>query len=164
MVKKSRKGQSGGTTIEVTIIFPLVFLSFIALIFLCILLYQQTRIKAIAHTLAEKGEMISKEEIQKYQEEGIEVSSTIKQSFLRKQIIVEAKKTYPIALGGMLKLFGIPKNAVVKETAESIMHNPAGFLRTIDFGVETIEDVDGWSGGKMSVFINQMMENIKEFF
>jgi len=56
----SLKRNNGSTTIEAALIFPLIFLSIIALIYVSIFLYEQAYIKSLADRAAERGAAIWK--------------------------------------------------------------------------------------------------------
>jgi hypothetical protein len=164
MVGRCRKKISGTTTIEASLIFPFIFLSFVALIFLCIILYQQTAIKSIAQSLSQKGELISQEEMKNYKDQGVEVSTKIKSTVFQKEIIVEVQTSYPIPLGGLLRRFGLSENYVIKETLETKLQDPVEFVRITDFGVETIKDIDGLTEGKISGVVGNITEKLRKFF
>lgn len=56
----SPKNNKGSTTVEAALIFPFIFLSIIALIYVCIFLYEQAYVKSLADRAAERGAAIWK--------------------------------------------------------------------------------------------------------
>lgn len=154
----------GSTTIEATIVFPVVFLCIIGFIYLCITMYQQVVLQAMANEVAIS---IQDEELkqlkQRLQKQGVNMEVDIQNRFVYKEANITLSRDYPIRVGNLLKPLGFSENYHMQANSKAVLKNQVSFIRNVDFVAETLKDTDYLTGGKISRFLERINGLIRGF-
>jgi hypothetical protein len=80
------------------------------------------------------------------------------------KIVLEAKSYKKNPLGKMLKIFGIGDTLIFHATSSAMIKEPAEFIRSLDFSIDTAKQLDAETGGKGAQFANAANQEIEKFF
>lgn len=215
------ESKKGSTTIEAALIFPIIFLSIIALIFVCIFLYEQAYMKSLADRAAERGAAIWKnpqsdmtislvklehfkdndpywriydtnkskkeEKIEQYLKKSlsqysilqsrdkdapmnttdIEFSANLKNYIVYKKLVVTVKKKFKLPIGNILNVFGIDNTITIYAESETVINEPAEFIRNADFAIDMGKRIDALTGNNIEKIrdkVTSFLDGIKQKF
>ena len=154
----------GSTTIEATIVFPVVFLCIIGFIYLCIAMYQQVVLQAMANEIAISIQDEDLEQLkQRLQKQGVNMEIDIQNRFVYKEANITLSRDYPIRVGNLLKPLGFSKSYHMQANSKAILKNQVSFIRNVDFITETLKETDYLTGGKISKLLERINGLIKFF-
>lgn len=154
----------GSTTIEATIVFPVVFLCIIGFIYLCITMYQQVVLQAMANEVAISIQDEDLEQLnQRLQKQGVNMKVDIQNRFIYKEANITLSRDYPIRVGNLLKPLGFSENYHMQANSKAVLKNQVSFIRNMDFVTETLKDTEYLTGGKISKFLERINVLIRFF-
>ncbi|TYQ16129.1 UNVERIFIED_CONTAM: TadE-like protein [Acetivibrio alkalicellulosi] len=213
MLLKLFKSKRGTTTIEASIIVPVVLLTVIALIYMCMLLYQKSHMQSVANYIAANGAAMWENgdkdlvmqlatieqknttkpywrifDIEKRKKENKvnyygnyylknnrllaptkepEIKAELHNQIIYKKLIITINCSYNIPMSGFLKVLGLKSEYVVEVKGESVINEPAEFIRNIDYLAEIGENVagsiDSKTGGKINSIKDEVESTLAKF-
>lgn len=99
-----------------------------------------------------------------------EIRATIENNIFYSKLIVRATQTYYLPMGKLLGFLGLDEALALRAECTAIIKEPAEFIRTTDFVVDTGKELDRRTGGhiqnsgeSIGKTISDMLEKVREF-
>ncbi len=161
--------KRGSFTVEVAIVFSVVFMLVAALVYIFMIMYQYAFLQSSANKASNVGEYYysnkygtecnskinsdlywrmfdtkasnKKKLLNKYIFQSLEKSivdvdgysdNSISYKFLLKQLNIRIETQYPLPIGNMFEMFGLPSTIKMRAEANSNIHDNAEFVRKLD--------------------------------
>jgi hypothetical protein len=171
---KLMSDTKGSFTVEITIIFSVVFLLVTVMVYFFIIMYQYSFIQSVANQAANVGTysyVNKKAEINAYISKRLDKSilgsvytyeNSVSSKYLTKQLDISIKEKYSFTVGKLFEIFGVPSVIYLKAEAHSPMDSNADFVRNMDIVADIrrcISNSDNkWIGKESS--INSVLDKI----
>lgn len=198
--------RKGSIVVETALIFPIIFLTVVALIYMCLFLYEKFYLQFLADLVAERGATtwgnfkkdislgyVSKDDLnagglywrlfdlnRDKKEENLRDYLNRKLNPLKvlnphyisnvevvdcisyKKLIVTVQADYRLPLGKILQKFGLSNGYyTISARAESVINEPAEFIRNTDFIVDLGKEIEEKFPG-YGKKVNQIRKTVKE--
>jgi len=99
-----------------------------------------------------------------------EITASIENNILYSKLIVRASQTYYLPMGKLLRFLGLDEALTLRAEGTAIIKEPAEFIRTTDFVVDTGKELDRRTGGhiqnsgeSIGKKISGMLDKVREF-
>lgn len=134
------KPQKGSATVEAALIFPVIFLSIIAVIYVGLLLCERCSMQSAADYASAAGNADAavsyKYSRMAVQPEEVEIGSDISNHIVNKKFKVELGQHYPVPVPGFMSIFGLDNELGMKAASEAVISSPEKLIRNIDLVVD----------------------------
>lgn len=95
--------------------------------------------------------------------DAVNVKVDLENFVIYKKLVVTIENKYKLPVGNMLKPFGLSEYITISAKSESVINEPAEFIRNTDLIIDTGKQIDRSTGGKISGTIVSIMEKVSSF-
>jgi hypothetical protein len=99
----------------------------------------------------------------KYTDSKMNVQCDLEDYIIYKKLKVTIEEEYNLPLSNMFKVFGIDMEFKISASSESVVDDPAEFVRNTDFVIDSIREIDQKTGGKLEGVMDKVTGTFDKF-